>query len=106
MFIETPKHRKTIDVYIRRTTYRLDPSVQHDIFEILLKARMKAYDFAGLVSKVHLRNDDGSFTVEALWECEEDAMRVLPTMNEAWDYFSDSLVAPLQVETSQLLKVA
>lgn len=93
-------------MYIRRTTYRLDPSVQHDIFEILLKSRMRAYEFAGLVSKVHLRNDDGSFTIEALWENEEDAMRVLPSLKEAWDFFSDSLAAPLQIDTSHYLKVA
>lgn len=87
-------------MFIRRTTYRLNPDVDQDVFERAMRANIRPHDFEGLVSTSHVPNDDGSWTVVAVWHTKVEAMAATSKIRAEWDKIADQLAEPPIVETA------
>ena len=87
-------------MFIRRTTYRLKPEFDRDEFESEMRANIRPHDIEGLVSTAHVPNDDGSWTVVAVWETKVEAMAAVDTIRAEWDRQAFKLAEPQVVETA------
>lgn len=87
-------------MFIRRTTYRLKPDVEQAAFERDLRASIRPHDIEGLISTAHVPNDDGSWTVVAVWETKVEAMAATPRIRAEWDRQAPRLAAPPVIETA------
>ena len=85
-------------MFIRRTTYRLKPSVDQAAFENDMRANIRPHEIEGLVSTAHVPNDDGSWTVVAVWETKVEAMTATPFIRAQWHRITDQLIEPPVVE--------
>ncbi len=87
-------------MFIRRTTYRLKPDVLQEAFEAELRANIRPSDIEGLVSTAHVPNEDGSWTVVAVWETKVEAMAAAPRIRAEWDRQAHKMTEPPVVETA------
>lgn len=90
-------------MFIRRTTYRLAPELDtaegQAAFERSMRAAVRPQGIQGLISTSHVPNDDGSWSVVAIWEAEEFAKSATPEIRAVWDRLSARLAGPPQIET-------
>ena len=89
-------------MFIRRTTYRLKPNVKQDAFETEMRANIRPHDIEGLVSTAHVPNDDGTWTVVAVWNTKVEAMSASPRIRAEWDRQAPQLTEPPVVEAAGL----
>ncbi len=87
-------------MFIRRTTYRLTPGTDQPTFEREMRESIRPHEIEGLISTAHVPNDDGSWTVVALWETKVEAMAAAPRIRAEWDRRAAQLTAPPVVETA------
>lgn len=87
-------------MFIRRTTYRLKPDVDQETFEADFRAIIRPSDIKGLVSTAHVPNEDGSWTVVAVWETKVEAMAATPRIRAEWTMQADKMIQPPVVETA------
>lgn len=87
-------------MFIRRTTYRLKPDVDQATFEREIRAKVRPQDIEGLVSTAHVPNDDGSWTVVAVWESKIEAMAATPRIRAEWATIMDQLTEPPIIEVA------
>lgn len=87
-------------MFIRRTNYRLKPDVDQEVFEADLRADIRPNEFEGLISTAHVPNEDGGWTVVAVWETKVEAMAAAPRIRAAWDRQAAQLTGPPVVETA------
>jgi len=91
-------------MFIRRSTYRLKPEFDTEDgqaeFEREMRANVRPGEIEGLLSTAHVPNDDGSWTVVAVWETKIDAMSAIARIDDEWERQSYKLAAPPQVETA------
>ncbi|AKO99602.1 hypothetical protein MALG_04473 (plasmid) [Marinovum algicola DG 898] len=87
-------------MFIRRTTYRLKPDIDQPGFERDMRANIRPEAVEGFVSAAHVPNDDGSWTVVALWETKVEAIAALPRIRAEWDKVQHQLITPPIVETA------
>lgn len=87
-------------MFIRRTTYRLKPGIDQNSFERDMRANIRPHDIEGLLSTAHVPNDDGSWTVVAIWETKVEAMAATPQIRAEWDKIESQLAEPPIVETA------
>lgn len=87
-------------MFIRRTTYRLKPDVDQGVFEREMRTNIRPHDIEGLVSTAHVPNDNGSWTVVAVWETKVEAMAATARIRAEWDKIRDQLAEPPVIETA------
>ena len=90
-------------MFIRRTTYRLKPEFDTEEgqaeFEREMRAIIRPAEIEGLISTSHVPNEDGSWTVVAVWETKVEAMAALASIRRAWDAQAFRLAGDPVVET-------
>lgn len=90
-------------MFIRRTTYRLAP--EHDTvegqqaFEAEMQELIRPEAISGLISANHVRNDDGTWSVVAVWQSESHAMSNTEDIRKVWKGFTSRLSASPEIET-------
>ncbi|WP_323771613.1 hypothetical protein [Antarctobacter sp.] len=93
-------------MFIRRTTYRLAPEFNTEAgqagFEAEMRANIRPHQIEGLVSTAHVPNEDGSWTVVAVWETKVNAMAALDHIRAEWDRQAFKLAAPPIRETASI----
>lgn len=89
-------------MYLRKVTYRLKPEYNtpegQAAFEREIEAIIQPLD--GLVSASHMPNEDGSWTIVAVWH-DEDAATLSGNrakIEGAWAQVADKLAEPRVVE--------
>lgn len=88
-------------MFIRRLTYKLAPD--HDTpegqarFQRDLRARI--YPLADLIDSTHLPNEDGTWTVVAVWGSRKAADAAEDKIAAGWEEMSNRLVGDLIIET-------
>lgn len=87
-------------MFIRRTTYRLKPDVDQEAFEREMRANIRPRDIEGLISTAHVPNEDGSWTVVAVWETKVEAMAATSGIRAEWDRQAGRLAEPPVIETA------
>lgn len=87
-------------MFLRRTTYRLKDGVDQPTFERDMRANIRPHDIEGLVSTAHVPNDDGSWTVVAVWETKVEAMAATAKIRAEWDKIANQLAEPPTMETA------
>lgn len=91
-------------MFIRRTTYRLAPDFDtpdgQAAFEADMRAHVRPEDIEGLISTSHVPNDDGSWTVVAVWETKINAMAAVGRIKQEWQRQSSKLAGDPVVETA------
>ncbi len=91
-------------MFIRRTTYRLKPEFDTEEgqaeFERELRATIRPVEIEGLINTSHVPNEDGSWTVVAVWETKVDAMAALAPIRRAWASQAFRLAGEPVVETA------
>lgn len=87
-------------MFIRRTTYRLKPDVDQETFEADFRAIIRPAEIEGLVSTAHVPNDDGSWTVVAVWETKVEAIAAAPRIRAEWKRQAGKMTEPPVVETA------
>lgn len=50
-----------------------------------MRARVKPQDIDGLISTSHVPNDDGTWSVVAIWESKEHAQVAIPEIRKVWE---------------------
>lgn len=91
-------------MFIRRTTYRLKP--EHGgpegqaRFEREMRESITPHVIEGLVSTAHVPNEDGSWTVVAVWETKVEAMAARDRIRAEWDRQAFRLAESPVVETA------
>ena len=81
-------------MFIRRTTYRLKPDQAQGEFEREMRAHIRPDEINGLVSTAHVPNEDGSWTVVAVWHSKSEAMAATPRIRAYWDTLADQFSEP------------
>ncbi len=91
-------------MFIRRTTYRLAPDFdtteQQAEFEREMRANIRPDDIEGLISTSHVPNEDGSWTVVAVWETKVNAMAAVGRIRKEWERQAFKLAEGPLVETA------
>ncbi|WP_172328406.1 hypothetical protein [Mangrovicoccus sp. HB161399] len=87
-------------MFIRRTTYRLGDGHDQAAFEREMRAQIRPETIEGLVSTAHVPNEDGSWTVVAVWETKVNAMAAAEKIRTEWDRQAFKLSGPPVVETA------
>ncbi|KCV82024.1 hypothetical protein ATO10_09263 [Actibacterium atlanticum] len=91
-------------MFIRRTTYRLAPDFDtpdgQAQFEGEMRANIRPENIEGLISTSHVPNEDGSWTVVAVWETKVNAMAAVGRIREEWDRQASRLVEGPLIETA------
>lgn len=76
-------------MFIRRTTYRLKPDYASAAgqaeFEREMRENIRPHTIEGLMSVAHVPNDDGSWTVVAVWTTKVEAMAARERIAAEWD---------------------
>lgn len=87
-------------MFIRRTTYRLAPDYASAEGQAEFEAEMRAnlLPLEGLINTAHVPNEDGSWSVVAVWETKVNAMAALEAIRAEWDRQAHKLTAPPKVE--------
>ena len=65
-----------------------------------MRARVKPQDIDGLISTSHVPNDDGTWSVVAIWESKEHAQVAIPEIRKVWEKLTASLAGPPIIEVS------
>lgn len=89
-------------MFIRRTTYKMAPELdtadgQAD-FERTMRATIRPEDIEGLISTAHVPNEDGTWSVVAIWRSEELAKIATPGIRAVWKDLISRLARPPQIE--------
>jgi hypothetical protein len=87
-------------MFIRRTTYRLKPEYAQAEFEREMRENIRPFDIEGLVSTAHVPNDDGSWTVVAVWETKVNAMAAVDHIRAEWERQAYKVAEGPKVETA------
>ncbi len=87
-------------MFIRRTTYRLKPDCDQEDFEREMRQSIRPFEIEGLVSTAHVPNDDGTWTVVAVWETKVEAMAAVDRIRAEWDRQAHKLAEPAVIETA------
>lgn len=91
-------------MFIRRTTYRLAPNYDTQTgqaeFEREMRANIRPDNIEGLISTSHVPNEDGSWTVVAVWETKVNAMAAVGRIREEWERQTFKLSEPPVIETA------
>lgn len=91
-------------MFIRRTTYRLAPEYNtvdgQAEFEREMRAALRPHQIEGLISTSHVPNEDGSWTVVAVWETKVNAMAARDMIRQEWDRQSFKLADAPKIETA------
>ncbi|MCB1382659.1 MAG: hypothetical protein KDJ73_06965 [Notoacmeibacter sp.] len=85
-------------MFIRRTTYRLKPEIDQAEFEREMRAKIRPEEIEGLISTAHVPNEDGSWTVVAVWNSKVEAMAAIDRIRIQWDRQAGSLAEPSKTE--------
>lgn len=90
-------------MFIRRSTYTLadafNSSEGQAEFERDMRASIKPLTLDGLINSTHVKNEDGSWAVVAIWESQEQADAATPRIMAQWKRLSDRLTGPPSIET-------
>lgn len=91
-------------MFIRRTTYRLAPEYASEDgqaeFEREMRATLRPHEIEGLISTSHVPNEDGTWTVVAVWATKVNAMAARDTIREEWERLSYKLAEAPKIETA------
>lgn len=89
-------------MFIRRTTYRLKPEFDSQAGQAKFEREMRSnlLPLEGLISTSHVPNDDGSWTVVAVWETKVNAMAAVNRIRAEWDRQAFRLAVDPIVETA------
>ena len=89
-------------MFIRRTTYRLKPEFDSREGQAEFEREMRAnlLPLPGLVNSSHVPNDDGTWTVVALWETKVEAMAARDTIRAEWERQAYKVAEGPDVETA------
>ncbi|MDE0695348.1 MAG: hypothetical protein OXH76_05885 [Boseongicola sp.] len=94
-------------MFIRRTTYRMAPEFDTEDgqadFEREMRAAIRPDDIDGLINTSHVPNEDGTWSVVAIWRSEEQARIATPGIRSVWNDLSSRLAGPPQIEASGVL---
>ncbi len=95
------------DMFIRRTTYRMAPEFDTEEgqadFEREMRATVRPDDIDGLINTSHVPNEDGTWSVVAIWRSEEQARIATPGIRAVWQDLSSRLAGPPQIEAGGVL---
>lgn len=90
-------------MFIRRTTYKLitefNTNEGQQAFESEMRTLIRPEAINGLITTSHIPNDDGTWSVVAVWESESHAMSNTEAIWEVWNGFTSKLAAPPKIET-------
>ncbi|MXY33031.1 MAG: hypothetical protein F4Y60_02875 [Boseongicola sp. SB0664_bin_43] len=91
-------------MYIRQTTYRMAPEFDSEEgqadFERTMRAAIRPEEIEGLINTSHVPNEDGTWSVVAVWRTEELAKVATPRIRQVWEDLSSRLAGPPQIEAS------
>lgn len=91
-------------MFIRRTTYRLKPDYAtargQAEFEREMQGNIRPQTIDGLISASHVPNEDGSWTVVAVWTTRVEAMAARARIEAEWDRQAFKLAEGPIVETA------
>lgn len=89
-------------MFIRRTTYRLTPEFNTIEGQAQFESEMRKnlLPLEGLINSSHVPNDDGSWTVVAVWETKIDAMAAIDSIRAEWSRQSFKVADGPNVETA------
>ena len=94
-------------MFIRRTTYRMAPEFDTEDgqadFEREMRAAIRPDGIDGLINTSHVPNEDGTWSVVAIWRSEEQARIATPGIRAVWKDLSSRLAGPPQIEASGVL---
>ena len=95
------------NMFIRRTTYRMAPEFDTEEgqadFERKMRATVRPDDIDGLINTSHVPNEDGTWSVVAIWRSEEQARIATPGIRAVWQDLSSRLAGPPQIEAGGVL---
>lgn len=91
-------------MFVRRTTYRMTRDRDDDAgqaeFEKTMRALVRPQAIDGLISTSHVPNDDGTWSVVAIWESKEHAQVATPAIRKVWEELSANLAGPPIIEVA------
>lgn len=91
-------------MFIRRTTYKMAPNFDTEEgqadFERKMREINRPEDIEGLINTSHVPNEDGTWSVVAIWRSEELANIAAPGIRATWQNLSSELDGPPRVEAS------
>ena len=85
---------------LSRSIRKLEDELGQPVFEREMRDSIRPHEIEGLISTAHVPNDDGSWTVVAVWETKVEAMAAAPRIRAEWDRRAGQLAAPPVVETA------
>ena len=89
-------------MYIRRTTYRLRSEFDTAEGQSEFEAEMRSHilPLEGLISTTHIKNEDGTYAVVAVWHSSAEANAALPKIRAEWERQSFKLAVKPKVEAT------
>ncbi len=91
-------------MFVRRTTYKMAPDFDSEegqrAFENALRDALRPQDIDGLINTTHVPNNDGTWSVVAIWADRQFADTETLRIRAAWEALSNMLVGPPRIEVS------
>ena len=88
------------NMFIRRTTYRMAPEFDTEDGQADFEREMRAAIRPDDIDTSHVPNEDGTWSVVAIWRSEEQARIATPGIRAVWKDLSSKLAGQPQIEAS------